>query len=122
MSAEAVAEGAPPGDRRARRRHRRRLFFEPTVLTGVTREMRINREKRSCAVQVFRYLLLSAGSSKATTPRTANAEVSAERQVFTENLGRARSSSRKPVPAGVVSINEDAPTGKFICRSAAGSD
>jgi succinate-semialdehyde dehydrogenase/glutarate-semialdehyde dehydrogenase len=61
------------------------LFFEPTVLTGVTREMRINREETFGPVVP----ILSFNDDDEAMSLALDSEYGLSVGVFTENLGRA---------------------------------
>ncbi len=77
------------------------LFFEPTVLTGVTREMRINREETFGPVVP----ILSFNDDDEAMSLALDSEYGLSVGVFTENLGRALKFA-EAIPAGIVNINE----------------
>jgi acyl-CoA reductase-like NAD-dependent aldehyde dehydrogenase len=77
------------------------LFFEPTVLTGVTPDMRINREETFGPVVP---ILAFEDDDEAMRLALDNA-YGLSVGVFTENLGRALKFA-EAIPAGIVNINE----------------
>jgi succinate-semialdehyde dehydrogenase/glutarate-semialdehyde dehydrogenase len=77
------------------------LFFEPTVLTGVTREMRINREETFGPVVP----ILSFDDEEEAMSLALDSEYGLSVGVFTENLSRALKFA-EAIPAGIVNINE----------------
>jgi len=77
------------------------LFFEPTVLTGVTAEMRINREETFGPVVP----ILAFDNDEEAMRLALDSEYGLSVGVFTENFGRALKFA-EAIPAGIVNINE----------------
>jgi acyl-CoA reductase-like NAD-dependent aldehyde dehydrogenase len=77
------------------------LFFEPTVLTGVTPQMRINREETFGPVVP----ILGFEDDDEAMRLALDNEYGLSVGVFTENLGRALKFA-EAIPAGIVNINE----------------
>jgi acyl-CoA reductase-like NAD-dependent aldehyde dehydrogenase len=77
------------------------LFFEPTVLTGVTPQMRINREETFGPVVP----ILAFEDDDEAMRLALDNEYGLSVGVFTENLGRALKFA-EAIPAGIVNINE----------------
>ena len=79
------------------------LFFEPTVLTGVTREMRINREETFGPVTPNPLL-------PTTTTRRCRLALDSEYGlsvgVFTRDIGPRALRFAEAIPAGIVNIND----------------
>ena len=99
---EAVAAGAKlVAGGRARPDLGSDLFFEPTVLTDVTAEMRINREETFGPVVP----ILSFDDDDEAMRLALDSEYGLSVGVFTENIGRALKFA-EAIPAGIVNINE----------------
>ena len=77
------------------------LFFEPTVLTGVTREMRINREETFGPVTP----ILSFRDDDEAMSLALDSEYGLSVGVFTRNMDRALRFA-EAIPAGIVNIND----------------
>ena len=77
------------------------LFFEPTVLTGVTREMRINREETFGPVAP----ILSFHDDEDAMSLALDSEYGLSVGVFTRNMDRALRFA-EAIPAGIVNIND----------------
>ena len=77
------------------------LFFEPTVLTGVTPDMRINREETFGPVVP----ILGFDSDEEAMQLALDSEYGLSVGVFTENVGRALRFA-EAIPAGIVNIND----------------
>lgn len=76
------------------------LFFEPTVLSGVTRAMRINREETFGPVVP----ILTFETEAEALDLALDSEYGLSVGVFTENMGRALRVA-EAIPAGIVNIN-----------------
>jgi len=76
------------------------LFFEPTVITGVTREMRINREETFGPVVP----ILAFDDDEAALDLALDSEYGLSVGVFTENMSRALRFG-EAIPAGIVNVN-----------------
>jgi acyl-CoA reductase-like NAD-dependent aldehyde dehydrogenase len=76
------------------------LFFEPTVITGVTRDMRINREETFGPV----IPILSFDDDEAALDLALDSEYGLSVGVFTENISRGIRFG-EAIPAGIVNIN-----------------
>lgn len=76
------------------------LFFEPTVVTGVTRDMRINREETFGPV----IPILSFDDDEAALDLALDSEYGLSVGVFTQNMDRALRFG-EAIPAGIVNIN-----------------
>ncbi|HTI01954.1 MAG TPA: aldehyde dehydrogenase family protein [Acidisoma sp.] len=76
------------------------LFFEPTVLSGVTRSMRINREETFGPVVP----ILTFDSEAEALDLALDSEYGLSVGVFTENMARALSFAER-IPAGIVNVN-----------------
>jgi succinate-semialdehyde dehydrogenase/glutarate-semialdehyde dehydrogenase len=90
------------------------LFFEPTVLTGVTREMRINREETFGPVTP----ILSFRDDEEAMSLALDSEYGLSVGVFTRDMDRACASPRPFRRASSISTTP-APTGRSTCRSEA---
>src|SRR3984893_4018836 len=77
------------------------LFFEPTVLTGVTREMRINREETFGPVTP----ILSFRDDEEAMSLALDSEYGLSVGVFTRDMDRALRFA-EAIPAGIVNIND----------------
>jgi acyl-CoA reductase-like NAD-dependent aldehyde dehydrogenase len=77
------------------------LFFEPTVLTGVKPEMRINREETFGPVVP----ILSFENDEEAMRLALDSEYGLSVGVFTENMNRALRFG-EAIPAGIVNIND----------------
>ena len=77
------------------------LFFEPTVLTGVTPEMRINREETFGPVAP----ILSFSNDEEAMQLALDNEYGLSVGIFTESIGRALKFA-EAIPAGIVNIND----------------
>jgi acyl-CoA reductase-like NAD-dependent aldehyde dehydrogenase len=77
------------------------LFFEPTVLTGVKPEMRINREETFGPVVP----ILSFQDDEEAMRLALDSEYGLSVGVFTENMNRALRFA-EAIPAGIVNIND----------------
>ena len=77
------------------------LFFEPTVLTGVTREMRINREETFGPVTP----ILSFRDDDEAMSLALDSEYGLSVGVFTRDMDRALRFA-EAIPAGIVNIND----------------
>ena len=77
------------------------LFFEPTVLTGVTREMRINREETFGPVTP----ILAFDSDEEALSLALDSEYGLSVGVFTKDMERALRFA-EAIPAGIVNIND----------------
>jgi acyl-CoA reductase-like NAD-dependent aldehyde dehydrogenase len=77
------------------------LFFEPTVLTGVKPEMRINREETFGPVTP----ILSFQDDEEAMRLALDSEYGLSVGVFTENMNRALRFA-EAIPAGIVNIND----------------
>jgi acyl-CoA reductase-like NAD-dependent aldehyde dehydrogenase len=77
------------------------LFFEPTVLTGVTREMRINREETFGPVTP----ILSFHDDEEAMSLALDSEYGLSVGVFTRDMDRALRFA-EAIPAGIVNIND----------------
>ncbi|MET4635180.1 aldehyde dehydrogenase family protein [Kaistia defluvii] len=99
---EAVAKGATVlAGGKARPDLGSDLFYEPTVLTGVTRDMRINREETFGPI----IPILEFGDDEEALDLALDSEHGLSVGVFTENLGRALRFG-EAIPAGIVNVNE----------------
>jgi acyl-CoA reductase-like NAD-dependent aldehyde dehydrogenase len=76
------------------------LFFEPTVITGVTRDMRINREETFGPV----IPILAFDDDEAAFDLALDSEYGLSVGVFTENMSRGIRFG-EAIPAGIVNIN-----------------
>lgn len=76
------------------------LFFEPTVLLGVTRSMRINREETFGPVVP----ILTFDSEEEALDLALDSEYGLSIGVFTENMARALRFA-EAIPAGIVNVN-----------------
>jgi len=76
------------------------LFFEPTVVTGVTRDMRINREETFGPV----IPLLAFDDDEEALDLALDNEYGLSVGVFTQDIGRAMHFA-KAIPAGIVNVN-----------------
>ncbi len=76
------------------------LYFEPTVLTGVTRGMRINREETFGPV----IPILAFDDEDEALDLALDSEYGLSVGVFTENIGRALRFA-EAIPAGIVNVN-----------------
>jgi acyl-CoA reductase-like NAD-dependent aldehyde dehydrogenase len=76
------------------------LYFEPTVLTGVTRTMRINREETFGPVVP----ILTFETEAEALDLALDSEYGLSVGVFTEDIGRALRVA-EAIPAGIVNIN-----------------
>jgi succinate-semialdehyde dehydrogenase/glutarate-semialdehyde dehydrogenase len=76
------------------------LYYEPTVLTGVTREMRINREETFGPVVP----ILAFDTEAEALDLALDSEYGLSVGVFTENMERALRFA-EAIPAGIVNIN-----------------
>lgn len=113
---EAVAKGATLlAGGKSRSELGSALFFEPTVLTGVTRDMRINREETfGPVVPIYPLKMMTRRSIWHSIRNTVSA------WVFSAAISPEDLHSRKLFPQ-VSSISMTAaPTGKSICHLAAG--
>lgn len=77
------------------------LFFEPTVLTGVTREMRINREETFGPVTP----ILSFRDDEEAMSLALDSEYGLSVGVFTRDMDRALRFA-EAIPAGIININD----------------
>jgi succinate-semialdehyde dehydrogenase/glutarate-semialdehyde dehydrogenase len=77
------------------------LFFEPTVLTGVTRDMRINREETFGPVVP----ILSFRDDEEAMSLALDSEYGLSVGVFTRDMDRALRFA-EAIPAGIVNIND----------------
>jgi acyl-CoA reductase-like NAD-dependent aldehyde dehydrogenase len=77
------------------------LFFEPTVLTGVTREMRINREETFGPVTP----ILSFRDDNEAMSLALDSEYGLSVGVFTRDMDRALRFA-EAIPAGIVNIDD----------------
>ena len=77
------------------------LFFEPTVLTGVTREMRINREETFGPVTP----ILAFDNDEEAMSLALDSEYGLSVGVFTKDMDRALRFA-EAIPAGIVNIND----------------
>jgi succinate-semialdehyde dehydrogenase/glutarate-semialdehyde dehydrogenase len=76
------------------------LYFEPTVLTGVTREMRINREETFGPVVP----ILAFDTDAEALDLALDSEYGLSVGVFTANMDRALRFA-EAIPAGIVNVN-----------------
>ena len=76
-------------------------FFEPTVLTGVTPDMRINREETFGPVVP----ILSFDTDDEAMHLALDSEYGLSVGLFTEHMGRAFRFA-EAIPAGIVNIND----------------
>jgi acyl-CoA reductase-like NAD-dependent aldehyde dehydrogenase len=77
------------------------LFFEPTVLTGVTREMRINREETFGPVTP----ILAFDTDEEAMSLALDSEYGLSVGVFTKDINRGLRFA-EAIPAGIVNIND----------------
>ena len=77
------------------------LFFEPTVLTGVTRDMRMNREETFLPCRA----ILSFRDDEEAMSLALDSEYGLSVGVFTKDMDRALRFA-EAIPAGIVNIND----------------
>ena len=77
------------------------LFYEPTVLIGVTPDMRINREEPFGPVAP----ILSFSNDDGAMRLALDSDYGLSVGVFTQNIGRALKFA-EAIPAGIVNIND----------------